>query len=107
MKEFKGEIPEITIKENISGIFTYHCKKYGKSMMYPCRSYRNDFDDCYDCLGFNVKFERFFREKARCVSCTMRVDYGYFMLIYLLEKAGLLPSKFRMLCCVCRAKEQS
>ena len=105
-REFEGEVPEIAIEENSNGIFSYRCNKYDKSIFSPCRVTCESHDDCFDCLGFNIKFERFYREKARCNDCTTHLNFGYFMLIYLLEKAGLLPSKFRMLCCVCRAKEQ-
>lgn len=105
-EEFKGTIPEIEIRETPCGIFTYYCKKYDKSISYPCFFSNVVFDDCYDCLGFNKKFIRLFQKNARCVSCTTKLNFGYFILIYLLEKAGLLPSNFRMFCCVCRAREQ-
>lgn len=105
-EDFEGNAPEISIKESSSGIFSYNCTKYNKTVFAPCRMTHAVFDDCFDCLGFNRKFERFYNKNARCVSCTMKLNYGYFMLIYLLEKAGLLPSKFRMLCCICRSKEK-
>ena len=105
MSEFEGRVPEIEINSSCSGIFTYVCKKYNRRISRPCRMNFITFEDCYDCLGFNLKFERLYLTKTRCCGCGMRLDYGYFMLIYLLEKAGLLPKDFKMLCCICRGKD--
>jgi len=66
----------------------------------------NNDEDCHECLGFNLKFERLYSLKSKCLSCGMKLNYGYFMIIYLLEKAGLLPKKFKMLCCICRSKDR-
>lgn len=104
MSEFKGNVPEIEIKKSEGGLFTYYCKKGNKRIGYPCRIHVNNNDDCYSCLGFNLKFERLYFLKSKCISCGMKLSFGYFMMIYLLEKAGLLPKKFRMLCCICRRK---
>ncbi len=101
MSEFIGEVPEIEINSSCGGIFTYICMKYKKSISNSCRATLKRFDDCYNCLGFNLRFERLYKTKARCCGCGMRLNYGYFMMIYLLEKAGLLPNNFKMLCCIC------
>ena len=105
MSEFEGRVPEIEIKESTCGIFSYVCKKHNIRISRPCRFTINRFDDCYDCLGFNLKFERLYSSKARCIGCTMILSFGYFMMIYLLEKAGLLPKNFKMLCCICREQD--
>ncbi len=103
MSEFKGKIPEIEIGNNsCSWVFNYVCKKYNKRINYPCRMGLDRFEDCYDCLGFNLKFERLYLTKAKCSNCGLKLNYGYFIVIYLLEKAGLLPKKFKMICCICR-----
>lgn len=105
-KEFEGRIPDIEIQESTSGIFTYVCKKHNVRIAYPCRQTVCIYDDCYDCMGYNRKFERLYLNSARCCECGMKLNYGYFMMIYLLEKAGLLPKKFKMLCCIHRNKAE-
>ena len=106
MSEFKGRVPEIVIRDSPAGIFTYYCKKCDKRISYPCRmNLVNRLDDCYDCMGFNLRFERLYIGKAKCRECGLKLSYGYFIMIYLLEKAGLLPKNFKMLCCLCRKKD--
>ena len=105
-EEFEGNIPEIII-EGETRYFAYICGKTLNNLYYPCcYTLIHPLEECYDCLGYNREFARFYKENSYCTNCTGKVDFGYFIFIYLLEKAGLLPKKFKILCCKCYKKRE-
>ena len=97
LEDFEGNIPEIRV-ERVFRSFFYYCKETSKDLVFPCCP---TSEKCYDCLGFNSKFAYYFEDNIRC-SCGKEVDFGYFMIIYCLERAGLLPKDFKMQCCRCK-----
>jgi len=103
-EEFKGNVPIISITQD-GAFFVYFCEEIDKHniilLRSSCMSRSPRGDKCFDCLLFNPKFTQYYRDNDRC-SCGRRVDFGYFMLIYLLEKAELLPDDFKMECCICK-----
>ena len=104
-EEFEGNIPNIEITSATGDIFHYKCAKTKQNLRSACSSSRaidyHDLTQCYECLGYNRSFARFYYKNAHCSECGMRLDFGYFILIFLLEKAELLPKKFKMFCCTC------
>ena len=104
-EEFEGNVPNIEIEEETDNYFYYICAKTKKRLRSPCChwvAYDNiDFKGCKGCLGLNRDFARYYTKYAKCSGCGMSVDFGYFIFIYLLEKAGLLPKNFKIHCCVC------
>ena len=97
IEDFEGNLPEIGIDE-IGGIFIFTCKETGADLMYPCSILS---DNCWECLGSNTKFIRYYEDNVRC-SCGNDVDFGFFIVIYCLERAGLLSEDFKIQCCKCR-----
>lgn len=110
VEEFKGNIPNIEIKSEDGKFFDFECVKTGQGLVSACTITRGiarfDLSECYECLGYNRDFARFYRVNARCSLCGERVDFGYFIFVYLLEKADLLPKKFKMRCCICDIEER-
>jgi len=107
-EDFKGEIPEIEIRKQKDGDFSYWCKTAGfeyKPELYMACPKKGTFEpteECYDCIGYNDKFARFYNKNKWCTNCNRKVDFGYFIIIYLLEKAGLLSKNFKIKCCMCK-----
>ena len=99
-EEFKGNMPNVGITTD-SGYFVYFCKDSGHLLTSSC-AWRSPYrDKCFDCLGFNKRFGKYYWGSCRC-ACGRKVDFGYFIFIYLLEKAELLPDDFKMKCCICK-----
>ena len=105
MEKFKGNIPNIDISYD-HGFFAYYCKdtdqfSSARSLRSSCAYKTVLIDKCFDCLAFNKKFAKFSWNVRKC-KCGRSVDFGYFMIIYLLERAELLPKDFKMECCICK-----
>lgn len=98
IEDFEGNLPEIEITYVIGEIFIFTCKEEGRDLMLPCSAMS---DNCWDCLGLNPKFVRYYKDNARC-SCGRGVDFGFFIIIYCLERAGLLCDDFKIQCCKCK-----
>ena len=99
-EEFKGNIPNIAISADFN-FFMYFCDDTDQLLASPCASRSPLCEECFDCLSFNIRFAKYYYDNQSC-SCGRKVDFGYFMLIYLLEKAELLPDNFKMQCCLCK-----
>jgi len=99
-EEFEGNLPEIEITGG-RGIFYYFCIETDRMMTRPCLI---QSEKCYNCLGRNPKFIRFYLFNDRC-SCGRKIDFGYFMIIFCLERAGLLLKDFKIQCCKCKLEE--
>ena len=104
-EEFKGDMPEIKIMTPSGWGFFYECVETGKTLGLPCSRYNPRSDKCFDCIGFNIRFAKYFEDNRYC-SCGYKVDFGYFIIIFHFDKAGLLPKDFKMQCCNCYHKEQ-
>ena len=98
IEDFEGNLPEIEINY-IGEVFTFFCKEECVGLMYPCSTAMSD--NCWACLGSNTKFVRYYKDNARC-SCGRSVDFGFFIIIYCLERAGLLCDDFKIECCRCK-----
>jgi len=99
-EEFKGNVPNIIITDDCD-FFMYFCQETDRLLRSSCAWKGTRCDKCFDCLLFSRKFDKYYRDNCRC-TCGRSVDLGYFMLIYLLEKAELLPDDFKMKCCICK-----
>ena len=106
-EEFKGRIPNIKIVTGDNQFFTYHCMDVFRMLSTACTYglYTNS-EKCFDCIGFNKRFNKYFYSNRRCM-CGNSVDFGYFILIFHLGIANLLPDDFKITCCHChKEKEQ-
>ena len=91
--------PDIRIAQN-EFIFFYYCKHTEEFLgSYPCR--RIEVMQCRNCIGLNEEFLNDFYENGDCI-CGEMLSYGYYMFIYTLKKAGLLPKDFKTECCMCK-----
>ena len=103
VEEFEGNVPDIKIwAEN--NYFSYICEETEQILRTSCSIRTPLSDKCFGCIGMNVRFNKYFTDNRRC-SCGLPIDFGYFVLIYFLEKAELLPKDFKMECCCCKNKE--
>lgn len=101
-EEFEGNLPEIEISCG-NTIFYYFCVDRSRMMGRSCMAWSKK---CYDCLGLNPKFIRYYRKYNNC-SCGRKLDFGYFMIIFCLENAGLLPKDYKMECCKCKTDRET
>ncbi len=99
-EEFEGDVPDIDIKSADGIYFNYICRDSVQTLSSACTGKSPLSDKCFDCIGFNKRFAKYFEDNRRC-SCGYKVDYGYFILIFHFDKAGLLPKDFKMMCCHC------
>ena len=96
--------PDITIKKKSSVVFFYYCKHTKKHLgVYPCNVITSIL--CCNCIGLNEEFLDDFWKNGYC-GCGEELSFGYYMFIYLLKKADLLPEDFEMECCVCKEDEE-
>ncbi len=98
--KFEGNVPDIKIQNLDPTFFIYTCVDTQKSLNHPCSNMSPLSEKCFDCIGFNKRFGRYFKDNNRCI-CGSRVDFGYFILIFLLSKAELLIENFKITCCRC------
>ena len=103
--EFKGNLPKINIRKDVGNVFTYICTEADKALYSYCSRFIPLSDKCFDCIGMNIRFAKFYRDNNRC-SCGYQVNFGYFVLIFHIAKAGLLPDDFMMTCCDCYDEEE-
>lgn len=99
-EEFEGNVPDIIIQSLERSFFAYNCRDTGRTLTHTCANQTPLSDKCFDCIGFNKRFTKYFNDSNRC-SCGWRIDFGYFMIIFFLDKAGLLPKDFKIMCCKC------
>lgn len=99
-EEFEGNLPKINITCHEDFAFLYTCKHTGRPLYSPCDQNVPLSNKCFDCIGMNTKFTKFYKDNCHC-SCNYIVDFGYFMIIFLFGEAGLLTDDFRMMCCAC------
>ena len=99
-EEFKGDLPKINITDKGEYVFTYWCAETNRTLFFSCIKDTILSDECFDCIGMNTRFAKYFKDNRHC-SCGYKVDFGYFVLIYYFEKAGILPDDFKMMCCKC------
>lgn len=102
IEEFEGNVPEIEVVEDNKKYFYYFCAKTERMLSRSCRIMS---EKCYDCLGLNPEFINLYIHNNLC-SCGRKVDFGYFMIIFYLEEAGLLPKDFVTECCLCKEKRE-
>jgi len=103
--EFKGSIPNIKISGSvIDQFFEYRCGDTDRHLNMPCSDKSPILDKCFDCIGFNKRFGKYFKENRGC-QCEYKVDFGYFILIFLIGKANLLPDDFKIACCYCHDED--
>ena len=81
-------------------IFTYTCADMDRALYRPCDKHTPLSDKCFDCIGMNTRFTKYFEDNRHC-SCGSKVDFGYFLLIFHFDKAGILPDDFKIMCCAC------
>lgn len=98
--EFKGDLPEINIRYEVDYVYYYTCAETGRQLFHACDRSTPLSSKCFDCIGMNAKFIKYYIDNRHC-SCGYKVDFGYFILIFHFEKAGLLPKDFMMMCCAC------
>ena len=99
-EEFEGNMPEIKITTPSGYAFFYECAEVGIMLDSPCSERSPLSENCFDCIGFNRRFAKYFQDNRNC-ACGWKVGFAYFMLIFHFEKAGLLPKDFKMQCCSC------
>ena len=97
IEDFEGNLPEIRI-DGAANFFSFTCVKTEEDLMFPCTIVS---DNCWKCLGSNTKFIRYYEDNVKC-SCGNEIDFGFFIVIYCLERAGLLSEDFKIQCCKCR-----
>lgn len=102
--EFKGSIPNIKISTLDNQVFNYNCGDEHTSLYSPCSDRSPVSEKCFDCIGFNRRFAKYFRDNRKC-PCGYLIDFGYFILIFHLGKANLLPNDFKITCCHCHKGE--
>ena len=99
--EFEGNFPDINIVNiDNSFVFNYRCVLTEQMLCQSCANRPPWRSNCFNCIGFNKKFDKYYKDNMRC-SCGTKLDFGYFMLIFQLEKAGLLTKDFKIQCCYC------
>jgi hypothetical protein len=107
MDDVEGDFPEIEITKYAS-IFEYTCKRTGRYLGISCREFSSingiePDSKCYSCVGWDSTMRLLYKMHGRC-KCGTHVEFGYFLIIYMLTEADLLPKDFIMKCCAC-AKE--
>ena len=103
VEEFEGNVPDIRIISDFT-YFAYRCNDTEQILRTSCAIRTPLSDKCFGCIGMNVRFSKYFTDNRRC-SCGHPIDFGYFILIYFLERAELLPKDFKMECCVCKGRK--
>lgn len=103
-EKFDGSVPDINIRSLTGAYFSYYCGETNKELITCCTTFSPMSEKCFDCIGFNRKFAKYYKDNNRC-SCGFKVDYGYFILIFHFDMAGLLPKDFKIMCCNCHDKQ--